>query len=186
MKHLRSWLAAFAACATLGATAAVEAATYNIVGGFDGGQLGLVTFDITISADFTADITDTTDGLTIHALTARPEGGLGYGYRTANDSLRLGGLLPSVAAVNTLTTDFSLVIDNFRTAPEFVGIDSRAGTPSFGSLTTIFAKINEVDAPVPLPAALPMLAGALAGLAMMRRAAGPPFGQTGRRVHAMC
>ncbi|WP_299849193.1 hypothetical protein [uncultured Roseovarius sp.] len=157
--------------------AAVSAATFNVAAVFGGGQLGIVNFDFTITADFTVDHTDETVGLTVNSLTSPlfpgqdpfglTQNPIGFTYFSAVDRLIFGG-----GVVNSLAqseTDFSIVIDDFLT-PQFVvtGRDSLASSPFVSGNLNIFATVTKVAA-VPLPLGLPLLLSGLAGLAGLVR-----------------
>ena len=57
-----------AALFVVASATAINAATYNFIGSFSGSQLGTVNFDVDITADFSADISDTAVGLSVNSL----------------------------------------------------------------------------------------------------------------------
>lgn len=165
------------------------AATYNIQGSFSGGQLGTVEFDLTIDADFSADISATTSGLTVNTLTSSlypainletAVGGVGYGFKAATiadprdilifgglNGTDFGGLFGSLGEPDAGTTDIYFQIDNFLTAPTAnTPLDSYVGTA--GNSGRLMDRSVTVT-PVPLPAGFAMLLAAIAGFAGLGR-----------------
>lgn len=162
-----------AACAAIwvASTSIAEASVFNIVGSFDGGALGPVSFDVTIDADFSADIGDTTSGLTINSLSMTPDGGLGYFYISSVDRLNIGGLIAGAGGVLASATDFVFSIGSFTSAPTTYYLsDSSSSTNLFGQPTTSTLTVTNLTTPsVPLPAGFPLLLGAIGGFALVRR-----------------
>ncbi len=173
---------AAAACITLAVGSSACAATFNFVGGFSGGQLGDVSFDITIDADFSADIAETSDGLTVNSLTSSVVGGNpfplagGPGYRFIFDKGRLifGGFSRTIDDAGGRYNDFSVRIDQFQGRntgqdPRIgVNIETAASQKHFGSATSAEVAVTEVS-PVPLPAGGLLLLSAFGGVAALKR-----------------
>lgn len=156
------------------------AVTYNVVGGFSGGQLGQVDFDINIRSDFATSYSDTNAGLTINSMTSSVVagdpfsvfGGLGYDFRDNGpvySFLNLGGLggEQGASGIAYATTDFSFTIYNFFTPTPSVWIlgDTVAGLTGGGQPTSSFVRVSLV----PLPASLPLLAVGILGLGFWSR-----------------
>ncbi|GAA3873994.1 VPLPA-CTERM sorting domain-containing protein [Celeribacter arenosi] len=147
------------------------AATYNVVGDFFGANLGDVSFDLTITADFSGNIADTSAGLTINSLTstvvdlsAFP---LQYNYNALGDEFAIGG---GIIGLDDLRPDLLVIVSNFLTAPAFYHVidvnDAYFGSPTGGSLS-----VTEVPA-VPLPAGGVLLLSGLVGFGALRRRKG--------------
>ncbi len=157
--------------------AAASAATFNVAGVFGGGQLGIVNFDFTVTADFTVDHTDETVGFTVNSLTSPlfpgqdpfglTQNPIAFTYFSAVDRLIFGGGV--VTSLAQSETDFSIVIAGILT-PQFVitGRDSLASSPFLSGNLNIFATITKVAA-VPVPMGLPLLLSGIAGLAGLVR-----------------
>lgn len=156
-----------------------QAATFNIVGSFNGGQLGDVSFDIEITGDFTSDIADTASGLTINSLSSSVvggdpfsvSGGLEYTYTSVRDRLIIGGASNSVGRISGDETDFLVVIfDLFNSPRTLLAFDTYAQqTETSGDLRNS-VKVEQVSpSAVPLPASLPLLFAGVVGMAALRR-----------------
>ncbi|WP_138469387.1 hypothetical protein [Poseidonocella sp. HB161398] len=147
-----------------------SAATYQISGYFDGGQLGLVEFDLEIEADLTASISGTTDGLTITELTFPPAGGLGYAYKAGSDTLIIGGLTNGVNVVQSNKSDFYIRIADISEASYSITIRDSDGAVSGTGDPVSYSVVVGNPSIVPLPPALPAAAAGLAALwAVSRR-----------------
>jgi hypothetical protein len=176
------------------APAQAATSTLNFKGSFSGGQLGDVTFDFTITRDFSVTEfsarAEITTGLTINSITSSvvagdpfPVTGRGssdpgfFGYSYEFDTRRSGDLLEfgTDSAVFEFDTGFRFQIVNISGTPSFGRIsDSLAALPFTGegmeSGTTTLT-VTDLTAPVPLPASALLLLGALGGTALMRRRA---------------
>lgn len=170
------------------APAQAATSTLNFKGSFSGGQLGDVTFDFTITRDFSvrefSALNVITTGLTINSITSSvvagdpfPTTGRGFfGYSYIPDTLRSGDLLDfgTDGAVFEFDTGFNFRIEDISGTPSFLSIsDSLATEPFTGedmeSGTTTLT-VTDLTAPVPLPASALLLLGALGGtLALKRR-----------------
>jgi hypothetical protein len=176
MKALRKRIATTVMALGLMLTSA-SAATYNVVGSFGGGQLGTVSFDLTIDGDFTSFIGTTANGLTINSLSSSTAGtpfsltgGLGYAFFPDFDILVLGGLQDDLGGLSADSTDFYIRIIGFTSAnPTFMFdlFDSLATTPALGFPRGIGVSVTEVSV-VPLPAGGVLLLTGFAGLAGLR------------------
>jgi len=165
------------------------AATFDVTGYFNGGGLGLVEFDFSVTNDFTADITDSTEGLVLRKLTSSTvpgdpfpvNGGFGYSYQTDFDSLVFGGLANGTnsAGYNANqenAVDFFFFIDDISTDAPFVPtIDGTTSILSAGPgdivefIDDYSFSITSRPAVVPLPAGMPLLMGGLGCLMLLRR-----------------
>lgn len=163
-----------AAAIAVGTSSAASAATYSIVGGFSGGELGDVAFDFTVTNDFSVDIADTASGLTLNSLTSTVEpslvttlsGGLGYSYVSASDLFEFGGLGFRIQGYGLGTNDFILSILNFNSNSPSV---SRLFDVAATSTDISGAQVTSLDVSVvPLPAGLPLLLTGLAGFGVLR------------------
>ncbi|WP_299970384.1 VPLPA-CTERM sorting domain-containing protein [uncultured Roseobacter sp.] len=162
------------------------AATYNIVGGFTGKELGDVAFDITITADFTKDLGPTRDGLTVNSLTSSVlagdpfnlsgvwSGPLHYQYDAQYDLLDIFG--GSFRGVSSEATDVFFTIvrlsqtnawmtDPWNSVGSLSGTVDREGSPTSLSVTLI---PNQSPSIVPLPAGGLLFLTGLAGFASLR------------------
>ena len=184
LKHLFLSLAVVVASVS----SAKAVTTYNISGSFSGGQLGLVSFDFDITADFSTGIGDTSDGLVINTLTSTVVAGdpflttgsfsgpIQYQYYNTGgfDTLLLGG--GDVSAVSGTATDFSILINNLSTAPSIGSIvDSWSGSNDFAFPEQSDLTVTRVEPDViPLPAGgLLLMTGLLvaAGLGHRKKSA---------------
>ena len=115
---------------------AASASTFNVVGGFSGGQLGEIAFDFNITNDFSASITPSTSaGLVVNSLTSSAVSGdpfpiaagfsIQYRYDFPVDRLVLGTAFSNVIQTSSAFTTFDVAIINFTTAPS---ISSSAAT----------------------------------------------------------
>lgn len=180
IKHL------FGAAALLVASATSSmAATYHIVGGFSGGQLGVVAFDLTITADFAGPWTNltTSDGLTINSMTSSvvagdpfpltgpASGPLTYWYFKPGDALWISG---GSYSSDFRATDFQFQISDFlkpgtQTA---TGFDTLASVNGLSRITNVTVSVTEIpdEQPsiVPLPAGGLLFLSGLVGLAALR------------------
>ncbi len=163
MAKVFSILAA-AVTATCLAVSGLAAATYNIVGSFSGGQLGDVAFDLTVTADFSADIAATEAGLTINGMTSSVVAGnpfaltqpLTYAYGFLTDRFVIGGFAPLI--IPQTETDFAFLIDDFTGTPTVVTIFDSLASQSDGiarDLTGTLA-VTQLN-PIPLPASAVLL-----------------------------
>ena len=150
-------------------TTSAQAAVLDISVGFAGGDLGLVTFDVRLDADFSGDIAPTTTGLTINSLSFVPDGGLGYLYNAPSDTLFFFGLANGLTIFGN-TSDFFVRIGSIGTTPSILDVsDSSALTPnSIGSPSPITLTVTTVST-VPLPASGLLLLGSVAGAAALKR-----------------
>lgn len=151
------------------------AATYNIVGGFSGGQLGNVAFDIKITNDFPRDsnIAYTTNGLTVISLTSSvfpgqdpfplTTGSLGYSYDSYNDHLKIGGSCGSGLFYSFLNctneTDFTFGIFGAldRRPLGVYAEDSLATKSRYGYFLADYITSSNLPGVVPLPAGVILL-----------------------------
>ena len=135
------------------------------------------TFDITF--DNGADALNQTTGISLVSNTGfYLDSAISYSYSAGSDTLNVGGLQANDTtttdpnATQVLSTvpesnDFSLRIGNFSTSPIFLNMAMTLRTASYGGIvwTTTDPSRGSVTvkdiAPVPLPAGLPLLAGAL-------------------------
>lgn len=162
-------LAAAVAAALLLTTGGARAAIYNVVASFSGGSLGPVSFDVTIDADFSTDIADTTP--TINSLTSVPDGGLVYGYMQSVDRLNIGGGIAGSGGVLSNANDFVVSIGNLQTSPYLNYLNDSSQADGFGNPTLDSLTVTRLpDAQVPLPAGLPLLLSGLSVLAVASRA----------------
>ncbi len=175
---LRNMLRIAALIIAAGTAQMATAATYQFTGGWSGGKLGTVEFDITITADFTTPIMNGTAGLTISKLTSSvlggdfvPDGGLGYTNYPTYDWFYIGGLVTGVTGVLSNTTDFTLSIYNYANGPtirDYNVADSLSGKPGLGDPSQTSLQVTLVPpppAPVPLPASGLLLIAGLGGMA---------------------
>ncbi|MEL7444316.1 MAG: VPLPA-CTERM sorting domain-containing protein [Pseudomonadota bacterium] len=167
---------AAAACILFAGASAGSAATFNVVGGFSGGQLGDVAFDVTIDADFSADIAETSSGLAINSLTSSAvggaftvAGGLGYRYFLHADLLTIGGLSNGLDTLNVFETDFAFNVSDFLSSDpvNILAFDSIDSIANIKIATTSPVSVTEITA-VPLPAGFLLLLSGLGGLAAFK------------------
>jgi hypothetical protein len=151
------------------------ATTYNIVGGFSGGQLGDVSFDLNLEADFAQSHLNETAGLTILSLTSSMFPGddpfdlvdaLGFTYDNVGDYLLLGPL--GVSMVTGSANDFFFEILGFTgPTPTVDRITDSISTNWAIENPNGFADVSLVS-PVPISASLPLLLTGFATLAGIR------------------
>jgi hypothetical protein len=163
-------------CIMIASATTLSAATYNVVGGFIGGQLGTVSIDVTITGDFSANISDTSSGLVINSLKSSVvggdpfsvAGGLAFSYNTASDGFSLGGAAFAVFGVDPNTTDFLFSFSGLVNGPAsgFLVVDSYSGLPNLGNPSEFFG--GGQLAAIPLPAGFPFLLAGLASLVGLR------------------
>lgn len=173
MTRLSLCLAASLMALNLSASS-VLATTFNIVGSFSGGQLGDVSFDLTIDADFSSIIFPSTDsGLTINSMTSSVVAGdpfpltmpLTYAYGV-DDRLLIGGGNPQIFPGNT--TDFFFLIDDLTSSPAVIQIvDTLASSTDIGRDLSGSVTVTELN-PVPLPAGGFLLLTGLLVVAVVR------------------
>ena len=172
---MRSWI--LLVILAFSSIAPASAATFDIQGSWTGGEFGLVTYDITITGDFSGNISETLvdsssfTSSTIMPLNESNFSGVGFNYSTLGSVLTIGGLNGTLNGVGNSTasrTDFEISIADFLTGPRVISlftIDQRsfvaASTPL--SLTT-----SEVNA-VPIPASGVLLFSCLGFLALRAR-----------------
>ncbi len=185
--RIRRFLGVVALALMLPATA--SAATVNLAVSFTGGQLGDVSVDVTITADFSVSQFNQTVGFTVNSMTSSvfpgqdpfplSVGPLAFSYNRAFDVLTVGGGSPGTIA--GVTTDIAITVFDFTTGPAEVFVDDTlASIPGFPSATVISSKLTRIPA-VPLPAGLPLLLSGLFGLfgllriGKLRMGFKPPF-----------
>lgn len=167
-----------AACISLaGAAASASTMTYNVVGGFSGGQLGDVAFDLTITGDFSSDIEPslgTTSGLTVNSLTSSLVPGdpflvVAFGFGAPSNTLIFGGIISDFNGIIDDTTDLYVGITGFTSgsASLFFANDTLSTSRGIGFPSGSVA-VTEV-APIPLPASVFFLLAGLAGLGAVAR-----------------
>jgi len=129
------------------------------------GGLFTLTFDPThnyaVPADF-AGSSIITNFLSVPSDTA-----VGFLYDLATDRLSIGGLASTVALLHTTENDFGFTIDDFTTAPLFSAFGMTNGTLGAAWHTDHGIAVVQVVpsvATTPIPATLPLLVTALAGL----------------------
>jgi hypothetical protein len=192
LTDLKTILKAGIAAALIGSPA--SAATFDINGFFDGGVLGRVDFDFSVTGDFDADVTNVTQGVEVRQLTSSvfgsgfedAIGNLGYNYFASADHLVFGGLNNGVVGVNLTSgaPDFGFAINEFTSPAPFV--PSIPGTDEFfvlqvlpdtdfSSLSTLIS-LNVMPgsgpSPIPVPASMPLLLAGIGALAFWRKRRG--------------
>jgi hypothetical protein len=178
MLYILKSFALFAALCSAPILAIASPVTYGVVGSFSGGKLGHVAFDFVVTADFSANIFDSTDALTINSATSSVVAGDpftvfgGYGYTyffdLGDDQFIFGGLVNGVDTVASSTTDFYFAIKDFTKQSPFVILlaDAYNFEDSVGFPTTSFVSVTLPA--IPLPAALPLVLTGLAVFAGLR------------------
>ncbi len=152
--------AALALVAVLGISAGAQAATVASVdvplGRFDG-----LFHEITQPGEYTLDFSGT--GI----IPGAPDylGGAGYVFAEVSSLVELLAALGNV--------DLITIRDGLSVSLGFLdaGVDFAAGIVTLGGRTTMSLNLVDAPAPIPLPASLPLLAGAVGamGLAARRR-----------------
>lgn len=148
-----------------------------------GNQLGIASTDpvnggFSITFDSASDHTNVTAGISATSINLAVGSAWAFIYESTSDTLRIGGLQSgaNVVTFSPPTNDFWLFINNFTSgAPTFgqVGYAQVADGPKINFTQNQTGAVSVRDAPpqVPVPAALPLMAGGLAllGLAGLRR-----------------
>lgn len=179
--HVRNLLisAAILALSASGAQAALvskvvtfSANTFQIGSGVDPAPVDPVTGSFTITLDDATDYTDTTAGIALNSLNIVLGSALSFNYDHTTDRLEVGGISggANIIFFNPSTNDFWLFINDFLSGTPL--FDQVGYTQTAVSSNNLFYTVNQTGSvtvqdapsPVPLPAALPLLGGALLGM----------------------
>lgn len=138
-----------------------------------------VTGSFSITLDDALDYTNSTIGISLGSLDIALSSALSFNYNSVTDRLEVGGIANGASVINysPADNDFWLFINGFLSgAPVFdqLGYARAALNGQYWYTINGTGSVGVNDAPppaVPLPAALPLLAAALGGLALLRRGA---------------
>ena len=136
-----------------------------------------LTSPVTLSFDITFDPTisyadETTTGISNFTSSLAIDSPVSFSYDAATHFLTVGGTSDGTGYVQQNTNDFYLHIENFTTTPDVqqVGFTTTAGYYYFIPATSpvVISPVPPTTpvSAVPLPASLPLLGGALVGLAL--------------------
>jgi hypothetical protein len=130
-----------------------------------------LTGSFTLSFDNSADIPDSTVGLTVNSLNHPHAAAITveFTYSASADLLTFGGSQTGVDGATTNTDDFILEASNVSSAPAYVrGFETVAGSIAGVSAPTGSLTVIPVPVPVPEPASLALLGVGVLGLGALR------------------